>query len=371
VTVAKLALEDGTVYAGRSFGAAGERIGEVVFNTALSGYQEILTDPSYKGQIVAMTCPHIGNYGVNEEDVESARPWVEGFVGREFSAIPSNHRATQSLDAYLKKHGIVAIDDVDTRALTRRLRIAGAMNGVISTADLDDASLVEKAKRAPSMAGLDLVKEVTTREARPWREFVAAGADEKKRGKHRVALFDCGAKWNIVRLLAGAGCDVMVYPASTPAETVLKEKPDGVFLSNGPGDPAVVTYLIDAMKKILKKEVPTFGICLGHQILGLALGAKTYKLKFGHHGANHPVKRVETGQVEITSQNHGFAVDEKSIAGLGIEVTHVNLNDGTIEGFRHKRIPAFCVQYHPEAAPGPHDSRYLFDTFTKLMEKSK
>jgi carbamoyl-phosphate synthase small subunit len=371
MTVAKLALEDGTVYVGRSFGAAGERAGEVVFNTALSGYQEILTDPSYKGQIVAMTCPHIGNYGVNEDDVESARPWVQGFVGREFSTVPSNHRSTQSLDAYLKKHGIVAIDDVDTRALTRRLRITGAMNGVISTTDLDDASLVEKAKRAPSMAGLDLVKEVTSKNAMPWREFVGAGADEKKRGKYRVALFDCGAKWNIVRLLAGAGCDVMVYPASTPAETILNEKPDGIFLSNGPGDPAVVTYLIDTMKTILKKEVPTFGICLGHQILGLALGAKTYKLKFGHHGANHPVKRVETGQVEITSQNHGFSVDEKSIAGLGIEVTHVNLNDGTIEGFRHKSIPAFCVQYHPEAAPGPHDSRYLFETFTDLMEKSK
>ena len=371
MTVAKLALEDGTVYEGRSFGAPGERTGEVVFNTALSGYQEILTDPSYKGQIVTMTCPHIGNYGVNEEDVESARPWVEGFVGREFSTTSSNYRATSTLDAYLKKHGIVAIDDVDTRALTRRLRIAGAMNGVISTTDLADASLVEKAKRAPSMAGLDLVKEVTCKEPKPWREFIAANGEAKSRAKYRVALFDCGAKWNIVRQLARSGCDVTVYPASTPAETVLKEKPDGVFLSNGPGDPAVVTYLIDTMKKILKKGVPTFGICLGHQILGLALGAKTYKLKFGHHGANHPVKRIETGQVEITSQNHGFAVDEKSLAGLGIEVTHVNLNDGTIEGFRHKSIPAFCVQYHPEAAPGPHDSRYLFESFTKLMETSK
>ena len=371
MTVAKLALEDGTVFEGRSFGASGERAGEVVFNTALSGYQEILTDPSYKGQIVTMTCPHIGNYGVNEEDVESARPWVEGFVGREFSTTSSNHRATSTLDAYLKKHGIVAIDDIDTRALTRRLRISGAMNGVISTTDLDDASLVEKAKRAPSMAGLDLVKEVTCREPKPWREFVTADAGGAPKGKYKVALFDCGAKWNIVRLLARAGCDVTVYPASTPAETVLQQKPDGIFLSNGPGDPAVVTYLIDTMKKILKKEVPTFGICLGLQILGLALGAKTYKLKFGHHGANHPVKRLETGRVEITSQNHGFAVDEKSLDGLGIEVTHVNLNDGTIEGFRHKSIPAFCVQYHPEAAPGPHDSRYLFESFTALMERTK
>ncbi|HEU4339480.1 MAG TPA: glutamine-hydrolyzing carbamoyl-phosphate synthase small subunit, partial [Planctomycetota bacterium] len=265
MTVAKLALEDGTVYEGRSFGAPGERAGEVVFNTALSGYQEILTDPSYKGQIVTMTCPHIGNYGVNEEDVESAKPWVEGFVGREFSTTSSNHRATSTLDAYLKKHGIVAIDDIDTRALTRKLRISGAMNGVISTTDLDDASLVEKAKRAPSMAGLDLVKEVTCREPKPWREFVNANGEGKLKSKHRVALFDCGAKWNIVRLLARSGCDVMVYPAGTPAETVLKEKPDGVFLSNGPGDPSVVTYLIDTMKKILKKEVPTFGICLGHQ----------------------------------------------------------------------------------------------------------
>jgi carbamoyl-phosphate synthase small subunit len=371
VTVAKLALEDGTVFTGRSFGAPGERTGEVVFNTALSGYQEILTDPSYKGQIVAMTCPHIGNYGVNEEDVESARPWIEGFVAREFTSTPSNHRSTQSLDAYLKKHGIVAIDDIDTRALTRKLRISGAMNGILSTIDLDDASLVAKAKHAPSMAGLDLVREVSLKEAKPWREFEASGPDGQRKGKYRVALFDCGAKWNIVRLLAGAGCDVTLYPASTPAETVLKSKPDGVFLSNGPGDPSVVTYLVDSMKQILKQEVPTFGICLGHQILGLALGAKTYKLKFGHHGANHPVKRVETGQVEITSQNHGFAVDEKSLPGLGIEVTHVNLNDGTIEGFRHKSIPAFCVQYHPEAAPGPHDSRYLFETFTELMEKSK
>ena len=370
MTVAKLALEDGTVFTGRSFGASGERVGEVVFNTALSGYQEILTDPSYKGQIVTMTCPHIGNYGVNEEDVESAKPWVEGFVSREFSSTPSNHRSTQTLDAYLKKHGIVAIDDIDTRALTRRLRIAGAMNGVLSTVDLDDASLVAKAKNAPSMAGLDLVKEVTSREAKPWREFVGAGPGGKK-GRHKVALFDCGAKWNIVRLLAESGCDVTVYPASTPAEVVLKEKPDGVFLSNGPGDPAVVTYLIDTMKKILKKDIPTFGICLGHQILGLALGAKTYKLKFGHHGANHPVKRTETGQVEITSQNHGFAVDEKSLPGTGIEITHVNLNDGTIEGFKHKSMPAFCVQYHPEAAPGPHDSRYLFEHFTKLMEGAK
>ncbi|HEY3227177.1 MAG TPA: glutamine-hydrolyzing carbamoyl-phosphate synthase small subunit [Planctomycetota bacterium] len=369
MTPAKLALEDGTVFEGRAFGAPGERRGEVVFNTALSGYQEILTDPSYKGQIVTMTCPHIGNYGVNEEDVESARPWVEGFVAREFSTVPSNYRSTQTLQAYLEKHGIVAIDDIDTRALTRRLRINGAMNGVISSTDLDDASLVDKAKKVPSMAGLDLVKEVTCREPKPWREFVTADAGGAPEAKHRVALFDCGVKWNIIRLLARAGCDVTVYPASTPAETVLKQKPDGVFLSNGPGDPAVVTYLIDTMKRILKREVPTFGICLGHQILGLAMGAKTFKLKFGHHGANHPVKRLEDGKVEITSQNHGFAVDEKSLKGLGIDVTHVNLNDGTIEGFRHRSLPAFCVQYHPEAAPGPHDSRYLFQTFLELMER--
>ena len=371
MTVAKLALEDGTVFTGRSFGAAGERVGEVVFNTALSGYQEILTDPSYKGQIVTMTCPHIGNYGVNEEDVESAHPWVEGFVSREFSSLPSNYRSTQTLDSYLKKHGIVAIDDVDTRALTRRLRIAGAMNGVLSTVDLDDASLVAKAKGAPSMAGLDLVKEVTCAEPMPWREFVGSSPAGKHKSRHKVALFDCGAKWNIVRLLAESGCDVTVYPASTSAETILKNKVDGIFLSNGPGDPAVVTYLIDTMKTLLKKDIPTFGICLGHQILGLALGAKTYKLKFGHHGANHPVKRMETGTVEITSQNHGFTVDEKSLPGTGIEVTHVNLNDGTIEGFRHKSMPAFCVQYHPEAAPGPHDSRYLFERFTKLMDGAK
>ena len=370
MNAAKLALEDGAVFAGRSFGAAGERRGEVVFNTALTGYQEILTDPSYKGQIVTMTCPHIGNYGVNEEDVESAHPWVEGFIAREFSTVSSNHRATMTLDAYLKKHDIVAIDDIDTRALTRRLRMQGAMNGVVSTTDLDDASLVEKAKSAPSMAGLDLVKEVTCKEPRPWREFVTADADGDPKGKYRVALFDCGAKWNIVRLLARSGCDVTVWPASTPAETILKQKVDGVFLSNGPGDPAVVTYLIDTMKKILKKEIPTFGICLGHQILGLALGAKTYKLKFGHHGANHPVKHLENGRVEITSQNHGFSVDEKSLEGLGIEVTHVNLNDGTVEGMRHKELPIFSVQYHPEAAPGPHDASYFFEQFAELIENS-
>jgi len=360
---AKLALEDGTVFAGRAFGADGERTGEVVFNTAMSGYQEILTDPSYHGQIVTMTYPHIGNYGVNEEDLESARPWVEGFVAREFSRIQSNFRASSTLEEYFRKHGIVGIDDIDTRALTRRLRTTGALNGALSTTDLDDASLTRKAKAVPSMVGLDLVKDVTCREPRPWREHVAGARD----AKFKVALIDCGVKWNIVRLLAESDCDVTVHPAGVPAERLLADKVDGVVLSNGPGDPGAVTYTVETAKALVKKEVPLFGICLGHQILGLALGARVYKLKFGHHGANHPVKEVASGKVEITSQNHGFAVDERTCPAAGIEVTHVNLNDGTVEGFRHRNAPVFSVQYHPEASPGPHDSRYLFGQFIKMM----
>jgi carbamoyl-phosphate synthase small subunit len=368
--VAKLALEDGTVFTGRAFGAEGERSGEVVFNTAMSGYQEVLTDPSYKGQIVTMTYPHIGNYGVNEEDFESAKPWVEGFVSREFSRVSSNQRATSDLEGFFRRHGIVGIDDVDTRALTRRLRLQGSLNGVLSTVELDDARLVEKAKAVPRMSGLDLVKYVTSEKPRHWKEFVTHDANGRAVDlKYRVGLINCGVKYNIVRSLVHLGCDVTVYPASVTAKEL--EGYDGVCLSNGPGDPAAVTYTVQTVKDLLRKETPTFGICLGHQIMGLALGAQVFKLKFGHHGANHPIKHLPTGKVEITSQNHGFSVDEKTLRAAGGEVTHVNLNDGSVEGLRHRSIPAFSVQYHPEAAPGPHDASYLFDEFLRQMEAAK
>jgi carbamoyl-phosphate synthase small subunit len=368
--VAKLALEDGTVFTGRSFGAEGEKAGEVVFNTAMSGYQEVLTDPSYNGQIVTMTYPHIGNYGVNEEDFESGKCWVEGFVAREFSRVTSNHRATASLEEFLLRHRITAIDDIDTRALTRRLRLDGSMSGVLSTVEMDDAKLVAKAKALPKMTGLDLVKNVTSDRVRPWREFVTHDANGKAVPvKYRVAVVDCGVKFNIIRSLVHLGCDVTVHPAS--ATTKELEGYDGVCLSNGPGDPAAVTYTIEAVKGLLRKEKPIFGICLGHQILGLALGAKTYKLAFGHHGANHPIKNLLTGKVEITSQNHGFCVEEKTLKAAGGEVTHVNLNDGAVEGLRHKSLPVFSVQYHPEAAPGPHDASYLFQQFLGLMDAKK
>jgi carbamoyl-phosphate synthase small subunit len=367
---AKLALQDGTVFTGRSFGADGEKSGEVVFNTAMSGYQEILTDPSYKGQIVTMTYPHIGNYGVNEEDFESGKPWIEGFVAREFSPMASNQRATARLDEFFRRHGIMAIDDIDTRALTRRLRLDGSMNGVLSTVDLDDARLVAKAKAIPSMGGLDLVKYVTCDRPRHWKEFLTHDAGAKRPPtRFKVGLIDCGAKFNILRELLALGCDVTVHPANATAKDL--EVYDGVMLSNGPGDPAAVTYTIDAVRGLLKKEKPIFGICLGHQILGLAMGAKTFKLPFGHHGANHPIKRLTDGKVEITSQNHGFAVDEKTLKEAGGEVTHINLNDGAVEGLRHLSLPAFSVQYHPEAAPGPHDAHYLFDQFIKNMEATK
>jgi carbamoyl-phosphate synthase small subunit len=368
--VAKLALEDGTVFEGRSYGADGEKSGEVVFNTAMTGYQEVLTDPSYKGQIVTMTYPHIGNYGVNEEDYESSSPRVEGFVAREFSRVSSNHRSTELLGDFLRRHGIMAIDGIDTRALTRRLRLDGSMNGVLSTTELDDRKLLEKARAIPKMSGLDLVKYVTSREPKSWKEFVthdAGGAPGEF--KHRVAVVDCGVKFNIVRSLVRMGCDATVYPAAVPAKDL--EGYDGVLLSNGPGDPAAVTYAVKTVQDLLRKGKPIFGICLGHQILGLALGARTYKLKFGHHGANHPVKELSRGRVEITSQNHGFAIEEKSLQAAGGEVTHVNLNDGTVEGLRHRSHPVFSVQYHPEAAPGPHDASYLFGQFIQLMGDQK
>jgi carbamoyl-phosphate synthase small subunit len=367
-----LALEDGTVFRGAAAGAEGETGGEVVFNTSMSGYQEVLTDPSYSGQIVTMTCPEIGNYGVSQEDVESRAPQVAGFIIRDESPIASNWRSERTLRDYLVEHKIVAISDIDTRALTRQLRSGGVMRGVIATGnDLDPKALVAKANAVPPMEGSDLVRDVTTGAAFDWPqedpdEF---GITPKRQARKRlkIAAYDFGMKWNILRRLSAHGCDVRVYPASAPASELLAAKPDGVFLSNGPGDPAPLTYAIDNAKTLVGSNVPVFGICLGHQILGLAMGGSTYKLKFGHRGANHPVKKLATGKVEITSQNHGFAVDPKSLPD-DVEVTHLNLYDGTVEGLRHKTQPVFCVQYHPEASPGPHDADYLFDDFLELIE---
>jgi carbamoyl-phosphate synthase small subunit len=373
MTNAILALEDGTCFRGESAGAEGTATGEVVFNTSMTGYQEVLTDPSYSGQIVTMTCPEIGNYGVAPEDVESRAPQVAGFVIRDQSPVASNWRASGTLRDYLVANRIVAIADIDTRALTRKLRAGGVMRGVIGTGEsLNADALVDRAKSIPQMEGLDLVKGVTSKEAFDWPpedpdEFgIAVERLPKKRMK--IAAYDFGMKWNILRRLSAHGCDVRVYPASTPASELLATKPDGVFLSNGPGDPAVLSYAIDNAKTLVASDVPVFGICLGHQILGLAMGGSTFKLKFGHRGANHPVKKLATGKVEITSQNHGFAVDPKSLP-KNVEVTHLNLYDGTVEGLRHTKHPVFCVQYHPEASPGPHDADYLFDDFLEMIEK--
>jgi carbamoyl-phosphate synthase small subunit len=360
-----LALEDGRTFVGRSFGKAGETSGEVVFNTALTGYQEVLTDPSYAGQIVTMTYPHIGNYGVNREDVESARPQVAGFAVREVSLVPSSWRAAGELHRYLAEAGVVGISEIDTRALTRHLRTHGAMRGVISSDCLDADALVARARASRSMVGLDLAQEVTC--ARPYHVERA----ETAAPCFRVVAYDFGVKGNILRMLAASGCDVTVVPARTNVEAAMAFRPDGVFLSNGPGDPEPCVYAIEAARGFIARGIPIFGICLGHQILGLACGGRTFKLKFGHRGANHPVKNLATGQVEITSQNHGFAVEPALFDQAEYELTHVNLNDGTVEGFRHRERPVMSVQYHPEASPGPHDSHYLFRDFIALMERTR
>ncbi len=367
-----LALENGLWWRGVSLGAQGETGGEVVFNTSMTGYQEVLTDPSYAGQIVTMTCPEIGNYGVADEDVESRGLQVAGFVVRSESPIASNWRSDGTLREYLTANGVVAIADIDTRALTRVLRSAGVMRGIIATGRPDPEELVARARELPSMEGADLVRGVTCAEPFDYvppaddAEFVVA-PDRTAKRPLRVAAYDLGMKWNILRRFAAHGCAVRVFPATTPAAEVLAARPDGVFLSNGPGDPAVLDYAIANARDVISSGVPVFGICLGHQVLGLAMGARTFKLKFGHRGANHPVKDLATGRVEITSQNHGFAVEPEGIPA-GVEVTHLNLYDGTIEGLRHASQPVFCVQYHPEASPGPHDADYLFVRFLEAME---
>ncbi len=360
-----LVLADGGVYRGLRLGATGEFFGEVCFNTSMAGYQEILTDPSYAGQMVNMTYPLIGNYGVNPEDFESDRIYMGGFIVRESSRVPSNWRSSGDLEAFLESNGVVGLEGIDTRALTRRIRTRGAMEGAVSSVDLDPESLLAKLEKAPGLVGRDLVKEVTIQEPYTWEEGLRGDPE------FHVVAFDFGIKRNILRLLASRGCRVTVVPASATAEEVLRMSPDGVFLSNGPGDPAAVTYAIEAIRGLLGKK-PVFGICLGHQLLGLALGGRTYKLKFGHRGANQPVMFSGTGRVEITAQNHGFAVDTDSLADCRfgrVELTHWNLNDSTSEGIRCADVGAFSVQYHPEASPGPHDSRYLFDRFVDLMRE--
>jgi len=360
-----LALEDGRTFEGRAFGALAEASGEIVFNTSMTGYQEVVTDPSYRGQIVAMTYPLIGNYGVNEEDVESHRPWGEGFVVRELSRLRSNWRSTKDLGAYLEENGVSGIEGVDTRALTKHIREAGAMRAVLSSRDLDPKRLVAKAKASPGLVGRDLIREVTC--DAPW-EWEPNG----DRAALRVVVVDYGVKYGILRRLRETGCRVIVVPAGATAAEIADRKPDGLLFSNGPGDPAAVPYAVETLRQLLErppggKPIPIFGICMGHQMLGQALGGRTFKLKFGHHGANHPVKDTRTGKVAITVQNHGFCVDLESLGQADVEVTHTNLNDGTLEGLRHRRLPLFSVQFHPEASPGPHDARPLFDRFVEMM----
>ncbi|MDX2034757.1 MAG: glutamine-hydrolyzing carbamoyl-phosphate synthase small subunit [Blastocatellia bacterium] len=374
-----LALEDGRVFRGRAWGAAGERTGEIVFNTSMMGYQEILTDPSYAGQIVTMTYPLIGNYGVNNEDIESRRPFAEGFVVREYSEISSNWRAGMTLDEYLKRHGIVGISEIDTRALVRHIREKGAMRACVSSVDSDEQVVIEKARKAPEMLGRNLVDEVTCGDAYDWAQisdpqrsfdplaaFREAVSMQPNEEPFRVVAYDFGIKYFILRYLAAAGCRVTVVPARTPADDVLALAPDGIFLSNGPGDPAALPEIVREVKRLIG-AAPIFGICLGHQILGLAFGGRTFKLKFGHRGGNQPVKNLRSNRIEITSHNHGFAVDPESLNPNEIELSHFNLNDNCLEGMRHKSLPIFSVQYHPEAGPGPHDATYLFHEFIANM----
>ena len=388
-TKAILALADGRTYEGIAFGAEGEAVGEVVFNTSMTGYQEILTDPSYEGQLVAMTYPEIGNVGVNPEDVESRKPFMKGFIVRDYTALPSNWRAAEPLHDYMRRHGIVGIQNIDTRTLVRHLRDHGSQEGIISTLNSNPEELVAKAKASPGLVGLDLVRDVTCAEAYDWDEgmWELEGGYKKRDAQRRtgkgkrvgkgsfrspryfVVAYDFGIKYNILRNLAESGCRVRVVPAATSAEDVLAMNPDGIFLSNGPGDPDAVPYAKENVQKLIGKK-PIFGICLGHQIMGLALGGKTYKLKFGHHGGNQPVMDLTTRKVEITAQNHGFAVDADSLKGA-VEVTHLNLNDNTVEGLAHRELPIFSVQYHPESSPGPHDANYLFRRFIDLMAKEK
>ncbi len=367
-----LLLEDGTVFEGTSFGAKSHKCGEVVFNTSMTGYQEILTDPSYHEQIITMTYPLIGNYGTNAEDWESRKIFAAGFIVKENCDYPSNWRNKDSLGDYLKANDIVGLEGIDTRALVKHIREQGAMRGIISSDELNIGKLKKKLDEYPGLIGRDIVKNVAIDKPYAWDKGVIdvlKNEECKPEKKYKVVAIDYGMKRNILRLLRSHGCDVYVMPGTTKAKEILKRKPNGVFLSNGPGDPAAVSYAIDTIKELLG-NVPIFGICLGHQLLSLALGAKTYKLKFGHRGANHPVKNLKTGQIEITSQNHGFCVDMDSLAGKGVELTHLNLNDNTNEGLFCKKLKAFSVQYHPEASPGPHDSQYLFDNFTDLMSRN-